>query len=305
MLRAQSQKQTEVSAVRQLLLLIFCYAVGGAFPSLITVAVFVKTRELTENEIPLAQSMLVVYYIGAITKPLWAKIAQFIRAMRPYKIYNVFLLVLFFLLLASGSAMIVGHFDSTLFNFTAYMITINASTAGLEIIVDGFLCRIVKEYNKLNNVRGARVQSLCWASRFFLTGVCQLLGGVLAAECGTQKTFRVYGYAVVVQAVAVTLLVCNETRSGAESQATQKTNGWVGMYAPILAFVFFYHFGASIDPIYNYWAMDKGNLTEVSLAAINFTRCVRSAHTHTTHNSAICARAGMSASRAGPPCTRV
>lgn len=281
MLRAQSDKQKEGSAVRQLLLLIFCYAVGGAFPSLITVAIFIKTRELTDNEIPLAQSMLVVYYIGAITKPLWAKIAQFIRAMRPYKICNVLWLVIFFLLLASGSATMIGHFDITLFAFTGYMITVNAATAGLEIIVDGFLCRIVKQQNKLNYLRGARVQSLCWASRFFLTGICQLLGGVLTAKHGTQQTFRVYGYAVVVQAVAVVLLVCNEKRSVTESQTAQQRNGWVGMYAPILAFVFFYHFGASIDPIYNYWAMDKGNLTEVSLASINFLRCVHATHAHT------------------------
>jgi hypothetical protein len=47
------------------------------------------------------------------------------------------------------------------------------------------------------------------------------------------------------------------------------------MYAPILAFVFFYNFGATIEPIYMYWVMEVGHVNELSLAFIRLARYVK------------------------------
>jgi O-antigen ligase len=109
---------------------------------------------LVDNDVSLAQTMLVVYSLGWSLKPLYAFAIQKIRRQRDK--YTRRLLIA--LVVLSGSVtffsanMVATASDVT--TFGVYMFLVYGGLAGLESIVDGYICRAVKRLDACNQFHG-------------------------------------------------------------------------------------------------------------------------------------------------------
>ena len=253
-------------------LLIAIYFLIGLGESVTNIGLWVSCHQLFPGDAPAAQTLLSMCYVGWLFKPIIGLLVE-----TRWASWRTRLRVLVIMSTSSAlGSVVLAAAELQVWQFLLAVILTGAGEAGMQLFVEGHMCRIVKRQDTLGGEgSGGRLQSLALGARFAATAFGETVGGVTSENYGPSVGFAISAATLLLLTpMIICLLRAERTHGGqAESKTSRRQKPSLLMHAQahgqVAVFIFAFHFGANIDAIYAYWAMDTRGVTSTVIGIMN------------------------------------